>query len=126
MNNAYTPAKSVAYEHQVQLAAALAMRGHTRLRGAVTAVLSRFDLPIPPSWSARKRAAAITGEIAPTGKPDIDNLAKLGFGRHPQIVTHDDAAIVGVRAVKRYGIAPMMICTIAPVLEQDDSVNHDG
>ena len=30
---AYTPAKSVAYERQVQLAATLAMRGNARLSG---------------------------------------------------------------------------------------------
>ena len=65
---AYTPAKSVAYERQVQLLPTLAMRGNARLSGAVQATL-RFDLPIPASWPASKRAAAITGEIAPTSSP---------------------------------------------------------
>ena len=110
---AYTPAKSVAYERQVQLAATLAMRGHARLSGAVQATL-RFDLPIPPSWSARKRAAAITGAIAPTGKPDLDNLLKSVLDGIRTIVIGDDAVIVDVRATKRYGVAPMTVCTIGP------------
>jgi Holliday junction resolvase RusA-like endonuclease len=110
---AYTPAKSVAYERQVQLAATLAMRGHARLIGAVQATL-RFDLPIPGSWSARKRAAAITGEIVPTGKPDLDNLLKSVLDGIRTIVIGDDAVIVDVRATKRYGAAPLTVCTIGP------------
>ena len=110
---AYTPAKSAAYERQVQLAATLAMRGHVPLSGAVQATL-RFDLPIPASWSARKRAAAITGEIAPTGKPDLDNLLKSVLDGIRTIVIGDDAVIVDVRAAKRYGVAPLTVCTIGP------------
>ena len=110
---AYTPGKSVAYERQVQLAATLAMRGHVRLSGAVQATL-RFDLPIPASWSVRKRAAAITGELAPTGKPDLDNLLKSVLDGIRTIVIGDDAAIVDVRATKRYGIAPLTVCSIGP------------
>src|SRR5262249_33955944 len=112
-SGAYTPAKSVAYERQVQLAATLAMRGHARLSGAVQATL-RFDLPIPASWSARKRAAAITGEIAPTGKPDLDNLLKSVLDGIRTVVIGDDAVIVDVRATKRYGVAPLTVCTIGP------------
>ena len=110
---AYTPGKSVAYERQVQLAATLAMRGHVRLSGAVQATL-RFDLPIPASWSVRKRAEAITGELAPTGKPDLDNLLKSVLDGIRTIVIGDDAAIVDVRATKRYGIAPLTVCSIGP------------
>jgi Holliday junction resolvase RusA-like endonuclease len=110
---AYTPAKSVAYERQVQFAATLAMRGHARLTGAVQAAL-RFDLPIPASWSARKRAAAITGEIAPTGKPDLGNLLKSVLDGIRTIVIGDDAVIVEMRATKRYGVAALTVCTIRP------------
>ncbi len=109
----YTPAKSVAYERQVQLAATLAMRGQARLSGAVQATL-RFDLPIPASWSARKRAAAITGDVLPTSKPDLDNLLKSVLDGIRTIVIGDDAVIVDVRATKRYGVSPLTICTITP------------
>ena len=110
---AYTPARSVAYEREVQLAATLAMRGNVRLSGAVHATL-RFDLPIPASWSDRKRAAAITGQISPTGKPDLDNLLKSVLDGIRTIVIGDDAVIVDVRARKRYGVAPLTVCTIGP------------
>ena len=109
----YTPAKSVAYERHVQLAATLAMRGHARLSGAVRATL-RFDLPIPRSWPARKRAAAIAGEIVPTGKPDLDNLLKSVLDGIRTIVIGDDAVIVDVRATKRYWVAPLTVCTVGP------------
>ena len=81
--------------------------------GAVQARF-RLDLPIPSSWSARKRAAAITGEIVPTGKPDLDNLLRSFLDGIRTIVIDDDAVIVGVRATKRYGVAPLTVCTIGP------------
>jgi Holliday junction resolvase RusA-like endonuclease len=109
----YTPARSAAYERHVKLAATLAMRGHARLSAAVRATL-RFDLPVPASWSARKRAAAITGEIAPAGKPDLDNLLKSVLDGIRTIVIGDDAVIVDVRATKRYGVGPLTVCTIGP------------
>jgi len=36
----------------------------------------RVYLPIPPSFSKKKRALALAGELRPTVKPDLDNLLK--------------------------------------------------
>ena len=63
----------------------------------------------------RKRALAITGEVLPVGKPDLDNLVKAVLDGIRVIVISDDAAIVDVRAAKRYGIEPKTICTIGPL-----------
>ena len=32
---------------------------------------------IPTSWSKKKQAAALAGEVWPTGRPDLDNIVKL-------------------------------------------------
>jgi Holliday junction resolvase RusA-like endonuclease len=34
------------------------------------------ELPVPTSWSNKRRLAALAGAIAPTSKPDIDNYVK--------------------------------------------------
>ena len=59
---------------------------------------SGSSMPIPASWSARKRAAAITGDVLPTGKPDIDNLVKAALDGVRGIVIGDDATLVGLQA----------------------------
>jgi len=38
-------------------------------------------MPIPESWSAKTKAAAIAGDIMPITRPDFENIAKL-IGRH--------------------------------------------
>lgn len=50
-------------------------RPETPLDGALTMTATAF-LPIPRSWSGKKREAARVGAILPTGKPDLDNLVK--------------------------------------------------
>ena len=76
-------------------------------------MVAAFEMPIPPSWSARKRAQAITGEIAPKGKPDIDNLAKALLDSLNAIVLADDAAVIHLDARKRYALEPKTVCTVA-------------
>jgi Endodeoxyribonuclease RusA len=46
--------------------------------------------------SAAPAAAAITGEIVPAGKPDLDNLLKSVFDGIRTIVIGDDAVIVAL------------------------------
>ena len=60
-------------------------------------------MPIPPSWTQKRQAAAKAGELWPTGKPDLDNLVKhlkdcmtaTGFWR-------DDKQVVDLHALKKY------------------------
>jgi len=34
------------------------------------------DLPVPASWSAKRRDAALRGDVRPTSRPDTDNYIK--------------------------------------------------
>lgn len=66
-----------------------------------------FVMPIPPSWTQKKRAEALAGVVLPTPRPDRGNMLKLiedaleaaGYYR-------DDAAICAGPVDKVYGAEP--------------------
>ena len=107
----YTPARTLSFAHDFGWAAKAAMAGRKPFTGAVK-IIARFELPIPTSWSARKRADAITGEIHPTAKPDLDNFLKAVLDAINGIIVGDDVQVTEIRAKKIYGLAPKTVLTI--------------
>jgi Holliday junction resolvase RusA-like endonuclease len=101
----FTPAKTVAYEGLVAHAAHEAMAGHPPF--AVACVLE-LDVvcSVAASWSGRKRAQALAGEIRPTKKPDADNVLKAVCDGMNGVVWNDDVQAVDVVLRKRYGATP--------------------
>src|SRR5436190_6648948 len=75
---AYTPAHTRKYEAHGRLAAQLAMDGRPPIEVPVRLELVA-ELPIPVSWSGRRRALAVTGDLLPTSRPDVDNTSSLGW-----------------------------------------------
>ena len=67
-----------------------------------------FVLPVPLSWSKKKRQQALAGEILPQGRPDLDNLIKAVLDAMNGVVWEDDSSIVEVTARKVYGDVPMV------------------
>ena len=65
-------------------------------------------LPIPASWSNKRKTAAATGQIWPTSKPDIDNLCKIAWDAMNGIVYKDDSQIVESRLFKGYHDEPCL------------------
>lgn len=59
------------------------------------------DYEIPKSWSKQKHQDALSGQILPTVKPDLDNVIKC-LDALNGIAWHDDAQIIGIIARKRY------------------------
>ncbi|MFC4162002.1 RusA family crossover junction endodeoxyribonuclease [Chitinimonas lacunae] len=107
----YTPEKTVSYEGQIAAAAAQAMAGRQLLEGPVLLSLD-ICFPVPASWSKRKQAQALAGELAPTKKPDIDNVAKAIADGVNGIVWVDDVQVCEIHARKRYGQTPGVIVVI--------------
>lgn len=64
-------------------------------------------MPVPVSWSIKKRAAADAGEITPCTKPDLDNVCKL-LDALNEVVWKDDSQIVAMTAIKRYSLTPLL------------------
>jgi Holliday junction resolvase RusA-like endonuclease len=122
---AFTPAKTRAFENQIKDAAiaAMSVMGLQPLNEAIGLEVSAF-MPIPESWSAKKKAAALAGDIACTTKPDWENIAKLtdGMNHHPPrfrgdkekrpIIWGDDAHVVSGHVMKIYSDRPRLVFTI--------------
>jgi len=53
-------------------------------------------LPIPASWSKRKKTEAVAGRIFPTSKPDLDNVLKHVLDVMNGWWFKDDRQIVGL------------------------------
>jgi Holliday junction resolvase RusA-like endonuclease len=102
---AYTPAKTVAYETLVQRAAGDAMAGREPSARPIKLIVS-LALEVPASWSKKRRALAISGEIRATKKPDADNVLKGLKDGCNGIVWRDDAQVVCVELSKAYGAEP--------------------
>lgn len=105
----YTPAKTRSYEQQVAAAALDAIAAGSTgalwpTRGVVEMTLD-IVMPIPASWPAWKRDLARSSGIAPTTKPDLDNVSKAIFDGLNGIAWIDDAQVVDAETSKRYAIS---------------------
>lgn len=101
----FTPAKTVAYEGLIAHAAQAAMAGRPLLEGPV-AVELELHCQVPASWSKRKQAAALAGEVMPTTKPDIDNVVKAVFDGCNGVLWRDDVQACRLSVAKRYSATP--------------------
>jgi Holliday junction resolvase RusA-like endonuclease len=110
---AYTPGKTARHEERVALIARSAMRGCRPLTGPVQVHVD-ITMPVPASWSRRRRREAIDRTIAPTVKPDIDNVLKLLLDAMSGICYADDRQIVGLTATKFYGDPPGVRVAVSP------------
>jgi Holliday junction resolvase RusA-like endonuclease len=61
---------------------------------------------IPGSCSNRKIAQIKSGELFPTSKPDLDNLAKIVLDALNGILWADDCQVVKLEITKEYGEIP--------------------
>ena len=113
--NTYTPAETRAYERALAITAKVAMRGKQPLQGPLAVNVTAL-MPVPASWSNKKRDAALAGTIRPTGRPDCDNIFKVVDALN-KIVWLDDAQIVEARAVKFYSESPALRIEVQPVGE---------
>lgn len=102
----YTDSETRAYEDRLKAVGALRMGMDTPFDFPLSVKVEAM-MPIPASWSAKKRASAANGEIAPTTKPDADNIAKMKDALNG-VVWLDDSLIVSLVVVKRYSDVPLL------------------
>lgn len=110
----FTPAKTVAYEGLVAHQAQIAMAGRPLLAGACRIELD-VVCTVPASWSLRKQAQAVAGEVWPTKKPDADNVLKAVCDGINGVVWNDDTQAVVVAMRKRYGRTPGVSVVVSPI-----------
>ena len=99
----YTPKETRNYEREIREAAlkAAAVAGYLKPEGPVRVSITAWFSP-PASWSKKKRAAAMAGDIYPTVKPDADNLGKEFLDALNEVAYHDDKQVVECTIRKRY------------------------
>jgi Holliday junction resolvase RusA-like endonuclease len=98
-----TPGKTAAYEGLIALAANAAIQAP--LQGAIELSLT-IGVQIPASVSKKRQAAMAEGRIAPTKKPDLDNVVKALCDGMNGIAYADDAQIVAMTVRKVYATTP--------------------
>ena len=103
----YTPTKTRDYENLVKMAAHEAMAGEAPFDEALVASVVVY-LPIPESWSKKKKRMAELGEVAPASRPDLDNFVKAAIDGCNKIVFIDDSRIAKMFAEKRYSLRPRL------------------
>lgn len=111
----YTPEQTVNAETFTKLCA-MDQVGQPMLEGPlVVSMHAVFDIPV--SFSKKKKADALSGAIRPTGKPDLDNLAKLYSDALNKVVWGDDAQIVSMALSKSYGTEPGVVITVNKMVQ---------
>lgn len=111
--HAYQPEKTRRFETDLRYAAAEAMAGRQPLDCAVDLKVNVF-LPIPDSWSGKKKREAAAGALLPTKKPDCSNFQKAAEDALNMIVFRDDAQIVSATVTKRYSERPRLVIEVRP------------
>lgn len=97
----YTPGKTRSYEEAIKVLAAAQMSGRPPLVGAVHMALV-IVMPVPKSWPNWKRELVDKDAIAPTTKPDSDNVEKAVKDALNGVVWKDDAQVVYTSKLKIY------------------------
>ncbi len=108
----YTPDKTVKFERRVRDCALFVMSSKEMFTGPL-ALRVIFRMPVPPSWSAKKKAAAIAGSVHHVSRPDFGNLLKSVEDAMNGVVYKDDSAIVSVSGHKCYDDFPGVEITVA-------------
>jgi Holliday junction resolvase RusA-like endonuclease len=85
-------------------------------------VVVAFELP--RSWSKKKRAAALGGELRPTVKPDWDNSGKMIGDALNGIVWADDRQIVEAVVSKVYAERPGLSIEVETITAVHNPVDH--
>lgn len=111
----FTDSKTASYENLVKLAASRALGGREPLDCPLTVVVTVRMTPAASS-SAKKRAAMLSGAIAPTKLPDLDNVVKAVLDGCNKVAFRDDALVVSLIARKQYAATPGVDVEICPTI----------
>ena len=97
----YTDQKTLDYETVIKLCAQNAM-GSAKPIEAPVGVYLYVRLPIPQSYSKKRKEACLNGSERPMKKPDIDNVAKAFLDAMNGTVYLDDTQVIEMHVKKLY------------------------
>ena len=97
----YTDKQTLTYEALIATFAKQAMGGTEPLKTPLSVFLY-VRLPIPQSYSKKRREACLNGSELPCKKPDIDNIAKTYLDAMNGIIFVDDTQVIDLHVKKLY------------------------
>jgi len=106
----YTPTEMRNEMAVIRYTAINVMGGRSPLEGPIELKIMAW-LPVPKSFSNKKRADALAGLIIPTVKPDFDNIAKY-VDALKHVVWRDDSQVSSHGVWKRYSEHPRVIIEV--------------
>lgn len=109
----YTPEKTVNYEKSIKNAFLSA--GGRRTGSPVKVSITAY-YKIPKSASKAKTTSMESGDILPTKRPDLDNIAKCVCDALNKVAYKDDAQVCNLNVEKRYSKEPCIIVSIKELI----------
>jgi Holliday junction resolvase RusA-like endonuclease len=107
----FTPLPLRRYEESIKAEARIAWRAFAskhlmsrtdKISGPVRMMMT-FTIKTPATWPNAKRAAALAGNLLPTGRPDLLNLGKAIEDALQGVCYEDDKLVVESSLQKVYG-----------------------
>ena len=103
--NVYTPGNTKEYERYLQSLFVIKYPKYIPIeKKAKVTIIAYFE--IPKSTSKKNTELMLSGEIVPTKKPDIDNIAKVILDGLNKLAFKDDNLVSKIEVEKRYAEKP--------------------
>lgn len=102
----YTPEGTVLYENLIKTSYLQQPNNTIFNDGQPLKVVVQALYDIPKSYSKKKRQQMLAGEIRPTKKPDIDNIAKCILDALNKVAYRDDTQVIELVMKKAYAEIP--------------------
>jgi Holliday junction resolvase RusA-like endonuclease len=117
----YDPKKSSDFKNYVRLVAS-EHRPDKLLEGPISLTVKVYKKTLK-SFSKKKIAAAESGQLRPTSKPDVDNYVKGVKDALKNVIWKDDSQVVDLHISKWYSETPRVEITIVPLEEQQQTLS---
>lgn len=121
----YTPKKTREYEDYIGWCAKKAMQHQQQrltLKACELFITCYFE--IPKSWPKWKRELAVAGQVAPTTKPDLDNIEKAVKDALNDIVWGDDCQVIKSEKTKLYSEEPRIEVIVRERSQYTAQIKH--
>lgn len=105
----YTPEETTAYEGLVALSYRNEAKGYKFTSPVGVRILA---LQKPPKKSKKVTEKMLSGEILPTKRPDLDNIAKIILDGLNKVAWDDDTQVVQLQIEKRYATPPQVMVQV--------------
>lgn len=99
--NVYTPNNTKDYEEYIRQCFFLKYNKNEILLNRVNIEIIAY-FKIPTNTKKADKEKMLNGEISPTKKPDIDNIAKVVLDSINKYVIHDDNQVTKITVEKKY------------------------